>query len=114
MCKLLILTNGTLLTNSGSGVIGLNMTANSNTVKLTSANTRWFMSQDLSVGSNGSFNHLLITNGGFVANNFGALGIGQTSSNNEAVVTGSHFWLKKAIRRRAKGCGLPSKKLFRK
>src|SRR5258708_36868408 len=54
---LLILTNGTLLTNSGNGTIGLNAGANSNTVKVTSANTRWLMSADLSVGNIGSFNH---------------------------------------------------------
>jgi len=77
---LLILTNGTLLTNSGNGTIGLNAGANSNTVKVTSGNTRWLMSQDLSVGSIGSFNHLLITNGGMVQNGFGALGIDPASS----------------------------------
>src|SRR5881397_854688 len=86
---LLILTNGTLLTNSGNGTIGLNAGAKSNTVRLTSANTRWLMSQDLSVGSNGSFNRLVITNGALLGDNFGALGIGPTSSNNEAVVTGA-------------------------
>src|SRR5437667_2907145 len=53
---LLVLTNGTLLTNSGNGTIGLNSGANSNTVRLTSANTRWLMSLDLTVGSNGSVN----------------------------------------------------------
>ena len=70
---LLILTNGTLLTNSGTGTIGLNAGASSNTVKVTSANTRWLMSSDLSVGNVGSFNHLVITNGGLVQNGFGAL-----------------------------------------
>src|SRR6266550_3559555 len=67
---LLVLTNGTLLTNSGNGAIGLNASAKSNAVRLISANTRWLMAVDLAVGSNGSFNHLVITNGAFVANNF--------------------------------------------
>ena len=40
---LLILTNGALLTNSGNGFIGRNAGANSNTVWLTGANTRWLM-----------------------------------------------------------------------
>src|SRR6266446_2224981 len=90
---LLILTNGTLLTNSGNGTIGLNAGANSNTVKVTSGNTRWAMSSDLSVGSVGSFNRLVITNGGLVQNGFGALGINPASSSNLAVVTsaGSAF-----------------------
>src|SRR5437870_2811499 len=44
---LLILTNGTLLTNSGTGTIGLNATANSNTVRLTGTSSRWLMGQDL-------------------------------------------------------------------
>src|SRR5262245_9452024 len=48
---LLVLTNGALLTNSGYGVIGLNSNANSNTVRLASANTRWLMSLDLFSGS---------------------------------------------------------------
>jgi T5SS/PEP-CTERM-associated repeat protein len=85
---LLVLTNGALLTNSGNGVVGMNATAKSNTVRLTSANTRWLMALDLNVGSNGSVNHLVLTNGAFVANNFAALGIGPTSSNNDALVTG--------------------------
>ena len=86
---LLILTNGTLLTNSGNGTIGLNAGANSNTVKVTSGNTRWAMSSDLSVGSVGSFNRLVITNGGLVQNGFGALGIDPASRSNLAVITGA-------------------------
>ena len=83
----LILTNGAFLTNSGHGVIGRNAGANSNTVRLTSLNTRWLMSSDLIVGSNGAFNRLIVTNGAHAENNFGVLGFGPTSSNNEAIVT---------------------------
>src|SRR2546425_285257 len=86
---LLVLTNGALLTNSGNGVIGRNIGANSNTVRLTSANTRWLMSLDHFVGSNGAFNRLIVSNGARVENNFGSLGVGTTGSNNEATVTGS-------------------------
>jgi T5SS/PEP-CTERM-associated repeat protein len=84
----LILTNGAILTNSGHGVIGRNAGANSNTVRLTSLNTRWLMSSDLIVGSNGGFNRLMVTNGARAENNFGVLGFGPTSSNNEATVIG--------------------------
>jgi len=86
---LLVLTNGTLLTNSGNGVIGRNIGANSNAVQLTSANTRWLMSLDHFVGSNGAFNRLIVSNSARVENNFGSIGVGATSSNNEATVTGS-------------------------
>jgi T5SS/PEP-CTERM-associated repeat protein len=84
---LLILTNGAFLTNSGTGTIGLNAGANSNTVNVTSANTRWAMSSDLYVGSIGSFNHLVITNGGLVQNGYGALGLNSSSASNLVVVT---------------------------
>jgi len=86
---LLILTNAALLTNSGTGVIGLNASANSNSVRLTSSNTRWLIGQDLNVGNGGSANHLVISNGARVDNNFGALGINPASSNNDAIVTGA-------------------------
>jgi fibronectin-binding autotransporter adhesin len=86
---LLILTNGTLLTNSGNGAIGLNAGADSNSLRLTSLNTRWLMGFDLTVGSNGSFNRLVISNSAMAVNNFGILGFGPTSSNNEALVTAS-------------------------
>jgi len=84
---LLVLTNGTLLTNSGNGVIGRNTGANSNTVRMTSANTRWLMSLDLFAGSNGAFNRLIVSNGARVENSFSS--IGTFGSNNEATVTGS-------------------------
>src|SRR5260221_1277527 len=86
---LLVSTNGALLTNSGTGIIGLNASAKSNSVRLTSVNTRWLMALDLNVGNNGSVNHLVVSNGALVANNFAALGIGTTSSNNDAIITGS-------------------------
>src|SRR3954470_4436300 len=86
---LLILTNGTLLTNSGNGAIGLNAGADSNSLRLTSLNTRWLMGFDLTVGSNGSFNRLVISNSAMAVNNFGILGFAPTSSNNEALVTAS-------------------------
>jgi T5SS/PEP-CTERM-associated repeat protein len=86
---LLVLTNAALLTNSGNGIIGMNATAKSNTVRLTSVNTRWLMALDLNVGNNGSVNHLVVSNGALVANNFAALGIAPTSSNNDAIITGA-------------------------
>src|SRR5207245_5533406 len=95
---LLILTNAALLTNSGNGVIGRNIGANSNTVRLTSANTRWLMSLDHIVGSNGGFNRLIVSNSARVEDKFGFLGVGTTGSNNEATVTGSGSLDRKSTR----------------
>ncbi|HEY6167522.1 MAG TPA: hypothetical protein VI454_05750 [Verrucomicrobiae bacterium] len=86
---LLALTNGALLTNSGLGVIGRNAGANSNTVRLTGANTRWLMSLDLFLGSNGSFNKLFVSNGALVGDQFGYIGLLPTSISNAAFVTGT-------------------------
>src|ERR1051325_8957472 len=78
---LLILTNGALLTNSGNGYIGRNAGANSNTVRVTGANTRWLIQSNLFIGSNGAFNLLVVSNG--------ALG----GNSNAVVVTGTgSFW----------------------
>jgi len=44
---LLNIINGALLTNSGNGYIGSNVTANANTVRVTVPNSRWNMGADL-------------------------------------------------------------------
>ncbi len=85
---LLVLSNNTLLTNSAHGLIGRNATARSNEVRLISATARWLLASNLLVGNDGSFNRLVISNGGGVRNNFGRLGANPSSSNNEALVTG--------------------------
>jgi len=90
---LLILTNNALLTNSGHGYLGRNAGANSNRVWLTGANTRWLMGGDLYVGNSGAFNRLVISNGALVGNSNGYVGYDLSSSNNEALVTGTNsFW----------------------
>src|ERR1051325_1630035 len=86
---LLALTNGALLTKSGLGVIGRNAGAHSKTVRLTGANTRWLMSLDLFLGSNGSFNKLFVSNGALVGDQFGYIGLLPTSISNAAFVTGT-------------------------
>src|SRR5678815_5648697 len=85
---LLILSNNALLTNSGNGTIGLNTAAKSNEVRLLSPSARWLMGGSLFVGSNGSFNRLVVSNGAFVRNNSGSLGLNFGSSNNLALATG--------------------------
>jgi hypothetical protein len=78
-----------LLTNSIHGVIGRNAPARSNEVQWLSATARWRMGGDLSVGSNGSFNRLVVSNGARAENFIGSLATGVASSNNLALVTGS-------------------------
>src|SRR5687767_6998876 len=63
---LLVLSDNSLLTNSGHGVIGRNATATSNQVQLLSPTARWRMGGSLFVGSNGSMSRLVISNGAFV------------------------------------------------
>src|SRR5882672_7009025 len=60
---LLVLSDNSLLTNSGNGIIGLNSTAKSNEVRLISPTARWLMGTNAVVGNSGSFNRLTISNG---------------------------------------------------
>jgi len=86
---LLMLSDNALLTNSVNGVIGLNLPARSNEVRLISPTARWRMGGFLFVGSNGVANRLVVGNGAFVNNNSsGFLGNRVDSSNNFALVTG--------------------------
>ncbi|HEX5218164.1 MAG TPA: hypothetical protein VFZ59_01235 [Verrucomicrobiae bacterium] len=84
---LLTLGNNAMFTNAGSGVIGLNLTARSNEVRLVSPTARWFVGNQIHVGSNGSFNRLLVSNGATVRAFNGNLSLG-IGSNNVALVTG--------------------------
>jgi fibronectin-binding autotransporter adhesin len=85
---LLTIADNALLTNSANGVIGLNASAKSNEVWLVSANARWLMGNHLFVGNDGSFNRLVVSNGGLVRDQNGYLGPNASSSNNLTVVTG--------------------------
>jgi len=80
---LLILTNSALLTNSGHGYLGRHPGANANAVRLDGANTRWLMSGNLYVGSNGAFNQLVLSNAATVsASNNVFVGFNSSASNN--------------------------------
>jgi len=87
----LIVTNAGAVTNisSGSGSdgrIGFNASAQTNQVILTGAGSFWRSAQELYVGYSGSYNLLLVTNGGRMHNNGGHVGV--AGSNNLVVVTG--------------------------
>jgi T5SS/PEP-CTERM-associated repeat protein len=112
-----VLNTNTLLTNSGSLVVGYEGSANSlvisnggtvaddtgtigekddfrgpssnNTVVVTGTNSLWTNSLYLLVGYQGSGNSLVISNGGTVANTAGIIGRVGLSSNNSVLVTGT-------------------------
>src|SRR6266545_2544374 len=63
---LLILSDNALLTNSAQGVIGRNVNARSNEVRLVSASARWHLGGSLLLGLNGAANRLTVSNGGVV------------------------------------------------
>src|ERR1051325_392900 len=83
---LLVLSNNAFLTNSGSGVIGLNATAKSNEVHLLSSTARWLMGGNLFVGSNGAFNRLTISNGATVRDGGSFMGFATASASNNLAV----------------------------
>src|SRR5207245_582596 len=82
-------SNGAAVFAAGHGFIGSATNANANSVTLTDLGTRWLVSTNLYVGSNGAFNRLVVSNGALAGNNNGILGNGASSSNNSALVTGS-------------------------
>jgi len=90
---LLVLSDNTLLTNSANGQIGLNTTAKSNEVRLVSPTSRWLMGSNLYVGGNGSFNRLVVSNGGLVRGLGGIVGsesvFNPLANSNVVVVTGA-------------------------
>jgi T5SS/PEP-CTERM-associated repeat protein len=78
---------GTALTG-GHGTIGLTLGANSNTVFVADAGSRWLVTSNLFVGNEGAFNRLVVSNGGFAGSEFSVVGSESTASNNVAWVTG--------------------------
>src|SRR5262249_47992428 len=74
----LLLTNGALLTNSGNGVLGLNAGANSNLALVSGTGSQWRVASNLHVGTNGSFNQIVVTNGGSLSDVDGDLGYSST------------------------------------
>lgn len=87
---LLVLSNNSLLTNSAEGIIGFSTTAKSNEVRLVSATARWVMNSGASVGYDGGFNRLTVSNGALVASLLGNIGTDSPSaSNNTVVVNGA-------------------------
>src|SRR5260370_12215967 len=79
---LLVLSDNSLLTNSGNGTIGLNATAKSNEVRLLSSSARWQMGGSLYLGNNGASDLLVVSNGASVRDIHALVGLLAPSSNN--------------------------------
>jgi T5SS/PEP-CTERM-associated repeat protein len=92
----LVIINGGAVTNvssgsGSSGYIGLNPGADNNQVIVTGANSIWKSVQDMFIGYSGSFNSIVISNGGRVIDNIGT--IGRSGNSNSVLVTGtSSLW----------------------
>jgi T5SS/PEP-CTERM-associated repeat protein len=87
---LLTLSNNALLTNSGHGNIGLNATASSNEVRLINPSARWLIGESCVVGSNGTFNRLIISNGAMASSDYTIIGHDAGANNNAVIVTGTN------------------------
>ena len=85
----LVISNGSLVHSSGIGTVGLNSTAQSNSVTVADPGSSWAIGSDLYVGSNGSGNLLAISNGGFVVSSNAFLGASNSASGNSALVVGA-------------------------
>jgi T5SS/PEP-CTERM-associated repeat protein len=66
----------------------VDFSANANSAFVTDIGTRWLLSSNLYVGSNGSLSRLVITNGARMADRAGFIGAGAASINNTVTVTG--------------------------
>jgi T5SS/PEP-CTERM-associated repeat protein len=85
----LVITNGATFSTLGNGEVGVTAAANSNSVLVSSPGSRWILQTDLHLGTTGAVNRLVISNGGFMGVEISVIGASGTSSNNEAVITGT-------------------------
>jgi len=83
-----IIGPGGAVTNA-FGIIGLNATSTNNFVLIRNTGAIWNNTSSLYVGDYGSGNHLVVSDGAVVANNYGHLGLYSDSSNNTALITGA-------------------------
>jgi len=85
----LVVSNGGTVFTMATRSLGFISGANSNTVTVTDAGSRWLGDGTLYVGSDSAFNRLTVANGGLVTSGLGVFGRVSSSSNNVALVTGS-------------------------
>jgi T5SS/PEP-CTERM-associated repeat protein/autotransporter-associated beta strand protein len=86
--------NSLVISNGGRvagifGTLGRQNTASNNTAMVTGTDSLWTNSGKTTIGSDGSGNSLVISNGGRVQNNEGFIGENATALNNSVLVTGA-------------------------
>ncbi len=87
----LLIADGGMVTNNIDDYIGIDPTANHNAVSVSGANSAWNNNSGvLYVGDFGSFNTLLITNGGTVGDGLSFIGAQTNASNNLVTVSGAN------------------------
>jgi T5SS/PEP-CTERM-associated repeat protein len=84
---LLMVTNGAMVTNSGTVSVGLNASASHNRVILAGGSSWENGGISFNIGNSGSFNELDILGGSLVTNIYGYIGYSSPSSNNTVVVS---------------------------
>ena len=84
----MIVSNAAQVANAGNGFIGNIAPSSNNFVLVTGLGSTWSNSGYLLIGSDGSGNSMVISNGAQVVNNYGSIGKSATSSNNSVLVTG--------------------------
>jgi T5SS/PEP-CTERM-associated repeat protein len=84
----LVVSNGAFVDNN-AGNLGNRVDSSNNFALVTGGGSMWSNRLDLRVGTGGSGNQLLVSNGGWVVSRSGFVGNNVTSSNNFALVTGS-------------------------
>jgi T5SS/PEP-CTERM-associated repeat protein len=84
----LVVSNGAFVEN-GVGNLGNRVDSSNNFAMVTGGGSMWSNRLDLRVGTGGSGNQLIVSNGGWVASRSGFVGNNVTSSKNFALVTGS-------------------------
>jgi T5SS/PEP-CTERM-associated repeat protein len=94
----LVISNGGAIVSASDGFIGRNSGANSNAVILTDVGTRWLLSSNFYVGSNGAFSRLTVTSGARLENTFASIGVGISGSNNDVLITGAgSIWTNRSL-----------------
>jgi len=70
------------------GYVGFTSTASNNSALVTGTNSYWSNATSLSIGYGGARNSMLISNGGYVVDQYGYLGNNNSASNNTAMIAG--------------------------
>ena len=85
----LVVSNGGTVSAQFNRNIGYLAVSRSNSVVVTDPGSRWLGDDSLYVGTVGSFNQMLVSNGGKVTSGIGGVGSSASASNNMAIVTGA-------------------------